>query len=372
MTYLRRSLQSNWLWLLVLIFLIAFPFIVTAVTGDSALGQLRGDRYRQVGQSVFWQSVLIETFVLCALAMSYNLLFGFTGVISFGHALFFGMGGYIMAILLERAGLPMEIGWIGGLILGLVFCAVIGFIVGLVSLRLKGVYFAMFTLAVAEAFFIYFGRLPATNAEDGFPLQNLPTFLDPQQSRLSYYYIVLAFVVFTFLFIRRLMLSPTGAVLLAIRENEERAQAIGYNTLRYKLLAIVISAMLAGGAGMFQVILKKKIGPEVLAVSYTVDPLLMTIIGGTGTFAGPIVGAASLHLLDSRLRNPIQIGGMTINISDSWNLILGIIFVVVVMIFPQGIVGTWNRWRRSRQGKGRGDPNDAAAGKGKISAVTGA
>jgi branched-chain amino acid transport system permease protein len=283
-------------------------------------------------------------FILAVLAMSYNLLFGFTGVISFGHALFFGVGGYTVGIALEKSGLGAG-GLAVGVLIGLALCGLLGALIGVVSLRLRGVYFAMFTLAVAETFFIYFGRLPATNAEDGFSVGSLPAWIDPAQSRLSFYYLTLIFATLTFLFIRRLINSPTGAVLLAIRENEERAQAIGYNTLRFKLVAIVIAAILAGSAGMFQVVLKKKVGPEILNVSYTVDPLLMTIVGGTGTFAGPVTGAAVLHLSNGFLRNPFTVGQTTINLSDSWNLILGIAFVVVVLVFPQGISGVWQYWR---------------------------
>jgi branched-chain amino acid transport system permease protein len=353
MSYWLRTLRSNWLLIAILIGLLIFPFIVPVFTGDpvgdSAFGVQRGERFLQRGESVYWQSVFSEVFILCILAMSYNLLFGFTGVISFGHALFFGMGGYLMGIMLERAGLGAGTGWIVGLVIGLAVCALLGLIVGLVSLRLRGVYFTMFTLAVAEAFYIYFSRLPATNAEDGFSIQTLPTWLDPSQSRLSVYYITLIFCLLTFVFIRRLMLSPTGAVLLAIRENEERASAIGYHTLRFKLVAIILAAVLAGTAGMFQIILKKKVGPEVMAVNYTVDPLLMTIIGGAGTFSGPIIGATALHMSDRLLRNSvIPIVNTRINLSDSWNLILGIAFIVVVMIFPQGIAGTWLRWQRGR------------------------
>jgi branched-chain amino acid transport system permease protein len=159
----------------------------------------------------------------------------------------------------------------------------------------------------------------------------------------------LAIAVLTFLFIRRLIDSPTGAVLLAIRENEDRARAIGFHTLRFKLLAISVAGMLAALAGMLQVILNKKVGPEMLGVGFTVDPLLMTIIGGIGTFSGPVIGAAGLHLSDRLLRDSVlTIGGLQIDIGDQWTLILGIAFILVVMVFPQGVVGTWQHWRRRR------------------------
>jgi branched-chain amino acid transport system permease protein len=232
----------------------------------------------------------------------------------------------------------------------LVICGALGLLIGLVSLRLKGVYFAMFTLAIAEMFYIYFGRLAATRAEDGFSITSLPEWLDPTRSRLNYYYLALVAFVLVFAFIRRLIHSPTGAVLLAVRENEERARTIGYNTLTYKLLAITLAGMLAAVAGVLQILFNKKVGPELLSLSYTVDPLLMTIIGGAGTFAGPVIGASGLHLLDRLLRDrEIMIGAATIDIGASWTLILGLIFIVVVMVFPQGVVGTWARWRAKRR-----------------------
>ncbi len=341
----RRTLQSNWFHVLVLLFLVMFPHLVGWITGDSPLGV--GGRPR--GQSVFWQLIFIELFIFAILAMSYNLMFGFTGVISFGHALFFGMGGYILGLVLEKTGAASEVGLAAGVIIGIVVCGVLGLIIGVVSLRLRGVYFAIFTLAVAEMFAIYIGRWPVTNAEDGFVLSNLPAFLNPARDRLTYYYLVLILMIFTFLFIRRLINSPTGSVLLAIRENESRAQSIGYNTLIFKLLSITLAGMIAAGAGMLQVILTKKVGPEILTVSFTVDPLLMTIIGGVGTFSGPVIGASVLHLSERIFNREFIIGSMSINIGQNWSLILGIAFILVVMVFPQGIVGTWAKWRAGKK-----------------------
>jgi branched-chain amino acid transport system permease protein len=354
---LRRMLTRDSVLLLVLIFLIAFPFIIGALTGSSPIGEARGSRMIMRGESVRWQAVLIEVYILAILTMSYNLVFGFTGVISFGHALFFGMGGYILGLALEYTELSTELALIVGVIGGTLIAALLGLLMGVVSLRLRGVYFAIFTLAVAEMFYIYFGRLQLTRAEDGFAITELPTWLDPTQSRLTFYYIALALFVFTFLFIRRLVNSPTGAVFKAIRENEDRAQAIGYNTLNYKLLSILIAGGIAALAGMLQVLLNKKVGPELLSSVYTVDPLLMTIIGGVGTFTGPVLGATSLHLLDVFFRDTtIMIGSTAINISESWGLLLGMIFIVVVLIFPQGMVGTWLRWRARRRAPSTAPP----------------
>ncbi len=343
---LVRALRENWLYSLIFMGLIFFPFIVGWLTDSNPMGVARGDRMIMRGESVRWQAVLIELFILSILAMSYNLMFGFTGVVSFGHALFFGLGGYTLGMVLEYTSLDTGTAVVVGVLAGVIICGVVGLLMGLVSLRLRGVYFAIFTLAVAEMFFIYFGRLPLTRAEDGFPISELPTWLDPAQSRLNYYYITLLLFVSVFLFIRRLMNSPTGAVFKAVRENEDRAQAIGYNTLRYKLLSIILAGMIAAIAGMLQILLNKKVGPEILGISNTVNPLLMTIIGGIGTFTGPVIGAGGLHLLDTVLRESvITIGNASIRIADVWELILGGIFIVTVIIFPQGIVGTWRKWR---------------------------
>ena len=262
---IRRALQPNWIYLALLAFLILFPHIVGWITGDSPFGI--GGRAR--GQSVFWQSILIEVFILAILTMSYNLIFGFTGVISFGHAMFFGLGGYALGMTLQYTQLGPDAGLLVGLIAGIVIAGVIGFITALVTLRLRGVYFAIFTLALAEMVAIYIGRWPVTNAEDGFPIDVLPELFNPTRNRLFLYYVALVLTVITFLFIRRLINSPTGRVLIAIRDNEARAQAIGYNTLRFKVLSITLASTMAAGAGMMHVILARKVGPEILGVTYT-------------------------------------------------------------------------------------------------------
>ncbi|GAB4518521.1 MAG: branched-chain amino acid ABC transporter permease [Anaerolineae bacterium] len=341
-----QSLLDNWVYLAIVAFLVVFPHVVGWLTDSSPFGVPRGSRVIMRGESAFWQAVFIEIFALSILVMSYNLMFGFTGVISFGHALFFGVGGFTIGMLWEYTEINGNAAFILGIVITLGLTSVIGFLIGLVSLRLRGVYYAIFTLAVAEMAFIFIGRWPVTNGEDGFTISRLPAWIDPSQSRLNVYYFGLALFVLAFLVIRRLVKSPTGTVFQAIRENEERAQAIGYNTLRYKLLSITAASMMAGLAGFLHAILNKKLGPEMFAVSFTVDSLLMTIIGGVGTFVGPVVGATSLHLADTVFRDAVvTIGGQQIDIGDSWLLILGLIFIVVVMIFPQGIVGTWLRFR---------------------------
>lgn len=361
--YIVEILRSDWFYLLLIAFLIIFPHLVGWVTGEGPYGvEVRG-RLRYVGQSLFWQSIIIEVLVFVILAMSYNLMFGFTGVISFGHALFFGLGGFTVGIMMDRMDLVDQIGlqptfW-SSILVALVLSGIIGFVMGLVSLRLKGVYFAIFTLAVAEMGFIWTSRWAYTDAEDGFPLQNMPEFLNPSRNRLNYYYITLVITVLCFLLIRRLMNSPTGRVMLAIRENEDRAQAIGFNTLRYKLLSITVASMMASLAGIIHVVLNKKVGPEIMSTQFTIEPLLMTIIGGIGTFSGPVLGASFLHLSERILNREFVIGGLTLNVGEYWSLILGIVFIVVVLIFPQGFVGTVRGWLSDWRNRGKPKTRDS-------------
>ncbi len=351
---LNRSqtwLKSNGLYTLFLILLIMLPHIIGWLTGSSPFGTPRGTRMIMSGSSAYWMSILIDLFSVGILVMSYNLMFGFTGVVSFGHALFFGLGGYVGAMVMQQSGLPTDIAFIIGVIAALGVCAVMGIAIGFASLRLKGVYFAIFTLAVSEIGYIFFSRWSVTGGEDGFNLSNVPTWLDASQSRLNLYYLAMVLFALTFVFIRRLVNSPTGAVFKAIRENEARAQAIGFDTLRFKLLSITVAGVLAGVAGLLQALMEKKIGPEMLSVGHTVDALLMTIIGGVGTFTGPILGATGLTLADVLFRNAtFTIGDTVVDVGQSWLLILGFIFVAVVLIFPYGIVGTWTLvWNRIRR-----------------------
>jgi branched-chain amino acid transport system permease protein len=369
---ITKTLKENWAYLLLLAFLLLFPFIMEWFSGDSAFGV--GGRPR--GASSFWQSIFIEVFIFAILAMSYNLMFGFTGVISFGHALFVGIGGYTSAILLGKVGFveamtgllqpysnwmissfgfaedynaALTVSYLIAVLVSLLLAGIVGLLMGIVTLRLKGVYFAIFTLALSEMAAIYMSRWAFTNAEDGFSVSAIPDFLNPTTNRLSYYYVALVIAILVFLIIRRLMNSPTGRVMLAIRENEDRAQSIGYDTLRYKLLAIVVASVMAALAGVLFFTLNKRVGAELFGTRFTIQPLLMTIIGGIGSFSGPVLGAALLELSEVLLNREITIGETVVNIGQYWSLILGIAFIVVVLVFPQGIVGTvqkqWLKWR---------------------------
>lgn len=211
-------------------------------------------------------------------------------------------------------------------------------------------YFAIFTLAFAQIFFILAKNslfVDITGAEDGF-FFSVPAWMNPiPKNRLVFYYITLAAMVVVYIFLNRLINSPTGRIFQAIRENEERAKTMGYNTLAYKLISITIAGMIASLAGILHVILNNKQPlPELFGAEYTVDPLLASLLGGTGSFAGPILGASFLHFGEDALRNlEIPIGEMVINVGEYWALALGIVSVIVVLVFPQGLVGMWQQWR---------------------------
>ncbi len=324
-----RAKQATRRWnlqgLMVVLFLALFPFLASLVTGEPP----------DAGRPKFWQGLLIQAYIFAVYALSYDILMGYTGILSFGHAMFFGTGVYATAMLLKHA----EWG------LGQIFLAVLlitfvqGVLFGLVSLRVKGVYFAMVTLAFAEAFYILseatdFRRW--TGAEDGLHGIPVPDFINPTDQRLRFYYLALGFALIVYLIARRVVNSPTGRVIVAIRENETRAATLGYNTFAYKLIAFVFSGVLAGLAGMVHALWNLNASPAVLSVNTTINALLMTIIGGVGTLVGPMLGAGVLQLLGYVLSRTF---------GPRWPLVFGVVFILIVLFLPYGIVGTWNRWR---------------------------
>lgn len=325
--YLR---QNGW-HLLALFGLIIIPFFVAWQTDSSVCTR---------GKAFFWESIFVDVFILAILAVSYNLIFGFTGVLSFGHAAFFGMGAYSVGLLMLHLAWP----WWLAISAALVVSVIIALVMGFVGLRIKGLYFALFTLAFAEILYILAGNrvlVNLTGAEDGFTF-DVPDFLNMTTNRFFFYYLALFVLVLSFLVVRRLMNSPTGRVLHALRENEERAQMLGYNTFYFKLIAIIIAGVLAGSAGVLRGLALKGASPNVLSLDFTITPLLMVIIGGMGTYAGPVVGAFGLRLTEQFLRDTVvTLGSVEINIGERWSLILGVIFILSVMVFPYGIVGTW-------------------------------
>ncbi|WOB11004.1 branched-chain amino acid ABC transporter permease [Piscinibacter gummiphilus] len=261
-------------------------------------------------------------------ACAFNLLLGFTGLLSFGHAAFMGAAAYGTGWLVRSAGFTPEL----GLIAGVLVAAGLGLVVGLIAIRRQGIYFAMITLAMAQMIFFICLQAPFTGGEDG--LQGVPRGklfgLLPLDNDLAMYFFVLAIFVAVYLFIIRVVHSPYGQVLKAIRENEPRAISLGYNVNRYKLLAFVLSTAIAGLAGGLKTLVLGFATLSDVHWSLSGEVILMTLLGGLGTFAGPVVGAFTIIGLQNFLADRV----------GSWvTVIIGAIFVVCVLAFRRGFVG---------------------------------
>ncbi|WP_323142372.1 branched-chain amino acid ABC transporter permease [Massilia phyllosphaerae] len=292
-----------------------------------------------VGYPVFLMKLLCFGLFACA----FNLLIGYAGLLSFGHAAFFGGAGYVAGHALATLGLPFEL----GILLGVLAAALLGLVMGALAIRRQGIYFAMITLALAQMVYFSALRAPFTHGEDG--LQGIPRgrllgWLE-LGSDLTLYYVVLAITAAGFALIVRTVHSPFGQVLRAIKENEARAISLGYDVDRYKLLAFVLSAALAGLAGALKAVV---LGFETLTdVHWTMSGLviLMTLVGGMGTLAGPILGAFLVVALENKLGDLGNfLAGAThvewfASLGESVGIVTGLIFVACVLLFRRGIVG---------------------------------
>jgi branched-chain amino acid transport system permease protein len=291
-----------------------------------------------VGYPVFLMKLLCFGLFACA----FNLLIGYTGLLSFGHAAFLGAGGYVMGYALTTAGLPVA----AGLVLGVLASSALGLVMGLLAIRRQGIYFAMITLALAQMVYFAALRAPFTHGEDG--LQGVPRgslFGLDLSNDLVLYYVVLAIFIAGFALIVRTVHSPFGQVLKAIKENEPRAISLGYDVDRYKLLAFVLSAALAGLAGATKTLV---LSFETLTdVHWTMSGLviLMTLVGGMGTLVGPVVGAFLIVSLENRLGDlGTWLAGVTgiewfSTLGESVGVVTGLVFVACVLLFRRGVVG---------------------------------
>jgi len=283
---------------------------------------------------VFVMKLLCFALFACA----FNLLLGFTGLLSFGHAAFFGSAAYVTGWFIKAQGWTPEL----GLLAGTVAAGLIGLVVGAVAIRRQGIYFAMITLAIAQM--VYFVCLQAsfTGGEDG--LQGVPRGklfgLLPLESDIALYYVVVAVFVACFLFISRIVHSPFGQVLKMIRENEPRAISLGYQVDRYKLLAFVLSSALAGLAGSLKTLVMGFATLSDVHWSMSGEVILMTLLGGVGTFFGPVMGSGIVIALQNLLADKV----------GSWvTVIIGAIFVVCVLAFRKGVVGELQAYLERRR-----------------------
>src|SRR3954463_6094115 len=275
----------------------------------------------------FYPVFLMNALCMALFACAFNLLIGYVGLLSFGHAAFMGMGSYLAAHSAKAWGLQPEL----AILIGVAVAALLGLVFGYLAIRRQGIYFAMITLAFAQMVYFFCVQAPFTGGEDGLravPRGNLFGMIDLADP-LTMYYFVLAVFLIGFGLIVRTIHSPFGQVLKAIRENEPRAISLGYDSDRYKLTAFVLSAALAGLAGGTKAIVFQF--ASLTDVYWTMSGLvvLMTLIGGIGTILGPVVGALVIVTMETYLAQ-----------AGSWvTIIEGVIFVICVLTFRQGIVG---------------------------------
>jgi branched-chain amino acid transport system permease protein len=278
-----------------------------------------------------------EALCFAIFAIAFNLLLGFTGLLSFGHAAFFGGAAYVCAWLLQDRHWTPELALLGGT----AAAAAAGLVVGAIAIRRQGIYFAMVTLALSQMLYFFFLQASFTGGENG--IQGIARGrlfgLVPLEHDLALYFFVLAVFVGVFLLALRIVHSPYGQVLKAIRENEPRAVSLGYDVDRYKLLAFVLSAALAGLGGGLKTLVLHLATLQDVRWEQSGEVILMTLLGGLGTYAGPVVGAFVVVGLQNYLSDR----------AGSWTgVIIGAIFVLCVVAFRRGFVGELLAWAKRR------------------------
>jgi branched-chain amino acid transport system permease protein len=270
---------------------------------------------------------LMQALCFALFACAFNLLVGYVGLLSFGHAMFLGSAGYFSAHMAKVWGWPPEL----CIVAAALGAGVIGLVTGALAIRRQGIYFSMITLALSQMIYFFCLQAPFTHGEDG--IQGVPQGMMfgvlPLSNQMVLYYVVLAVFILGFLAIHRIVNSPFGEVLKAIRENEPRAISLGYKTDRYKLVAFILSAILVGLAGATKAIVAQNASLTDVHWAMSGEVVLMTLVGGLGTVFGPVVGAFVIIFMQNYLAQYGQ-----------WvTVIQGVIFVACVLAFRRGIVG---------------------------------
>jgi branched-chain amino acid transport system permease protein len=310
----------------VLLFLLVFPFLMP------------------------YDALSVNILIFGLYAVGFNLLFGYTGMLSFGHAAFLGVGSYLAGIAVVSGGWP----WWAAILLGVVSAAVVGVAMGYLAIRTRGIYFSMVTLALAQIiYYVFYKADSCTGGENGLRGVKVETidlpgisidFINP----LHKYYVILFFVALALWFVSRVLNSPFGAVIESIRENEKRASACGYDVARAKLLVFVLSAAICGLAGTLRALHLSVVPIDSLHYLQSGQAVMMCLLGGMGTFFGPFVGAAVFLYLED----------VVTNLTRYWMGVVGVVFMVFVLFFPKGIWGSLldmlDRWQRKQLDKEEG------------------
>ncbi len=288
-----------------------------------------------------YHALAVNILVFGLFAVGFNLLFGYTGLLSFGHAAFLGVGSYLTGIAMVHGGWP----WWLAVLLGVASAAFAGVVIGWLAIRTRGIYFSMVTLALAQiVYYVFYKAERWTGGENGLRGIQVPAFeigglkfdfLNP----VTKYYVILAFVAAALWFVSRLLASPFGAVMEAVRENEKRAAACGFDVARTKLLVFVISAALCGLAGAMRALHLSVVPIDSLHYLLSGQAVMMCLLGGMGTFFGPFVGAGVFLTLED----------VVTTITKHWMAVVGAVFMFFVLFFPAGIWGTFiKRLERAR------------------------
>src|SRR3974390_1201398 len=312
---------------------------MTAMTDDSLPATPRTIRDEMIAFGIMTALLLVvpltgiypffvmQALCFALLACAFNLLIGYGGLLSFGHAMFLGTAGYFSAHALKVWGVPPEL----GIVVGTASAAVLGVITGYISIRRQGIYFSMITLALSQLLYFIYLQAPFTHGEDGIqgiPQGHLVGIFDLSKPTTLYYVVLVGFLA-AFLLIFRIINSPFGEVLKSIRENEQRAISLGYKTDQYKLLAFILSGTIAGFAGALKVFVAQNASLTDVHWSMSGEIVLMTLVGGLGTVFGPVVGAFIIIAMQQYLASLGQ-----------WvTVIQGVIFVACVLLFRRGLVG---------------------------------
>lgn len=322
------SANKTWVRVLVLVLALTFPYLIDFILGP------------------YYVSLAIEVLIFAIFAMSLDLLLGYTGLPSFGHAAYFGLGAYIVGYLTSTNEIALNLTSNLVLALPLVIAgtALAALVIGFFALRTSGIYFLMITLAAAQMLHsIALSWSSVTGGSDGIPSVQRPEFGAGAvsyvfASRESFYFLALGFFLLSYWLMRRIVRSPFGWALKGIRENEQRMKAVGYRTFRFKMAAFVLAGAFAGLAGMLFAQFTRHASPESLYWTTSGQVMVMLIVGGTGTLTGPILGAGIVRLF------PLLVSSYT----DRWESLEGLLFIGFVLFAPGGIIG-YLRARREEE-----------------------
>ena len=306
-----------------LVALIAFPFIGTD----------------------FYAQMVARMMILGIFAMSLDLLLGVTGLVSLGHAAFFGLAGYALAFLMP-ANEPVSLWW--SLPAAVAASGLGALVIGFFVVRTHGIYFIMVTMAFAQMVFYLFFDNKVLGGSDGIYVNFKPgAVLFDLDNKLTFYYFTLAMLLAVYAFLRRLLFSPFGRVLAGIRVNEHRMRAIGYGTFGYKLAAFTLAGALAGLAGYLLAAQTGYVNPELMGFHMSAHAIMMVILGGMGNFAGAIIGAFAFEYLLHVFKDLPQVGD--VNLGKHWQLWMGIFIVLVISFAPRGLIGLVERFTRRKE-----------------------